>query len=34
MNSGAAKLPGIKKDIATAGQIQGTHSSFQSRWQF
>ena len=27
MNSGAAKLPGIKKDIATAGQIQGTRSS-------
>ena len=27
MNSGAAKLPAIKKDIATAGQIQGTRSS-------
>jgi len=27
MNSGTAKLPGITKDIATAGQIQGTRSS-------
>lgn len=27
MNAGAAKLPAIKKDIATAGQIQGTRSS-------
>jgi len=27
MDSGAAKLPGIKRDIATAGQIQGTRSS-------
>jgi len=27
MNAGAAKLPPLKKDIATAGQIQGTKSS-------
>ena len=27
MNSGPAKLPAITKDIATAGQIQGTRSS-------
>jgi hypothetical protein len=27
MNAGAAKLPAIKKDIATAGQIEGTRSS-------
>ena len=27
MNSGAAKLPSITKNIATAGQIQGTRSS-------
>lgn len=27
MNAGAAKLPAIKKDIPTAGQIQGTRSS-------
>lgn len=27
MNAGSAKLPAIKKDIATAGQIQGTRSS-------
>ncbi|MGA9564636.1 MAG: hypothetical protein WBS19_03845 [Candidatus Korobacteraceae bacterium] len=27
MTSGTAKLPAVKKDIATAGQIQGTRSS-------
>jgi hypothetical protein len=27
MNAGTAKLPPVKKDIATAGQIQGTRSS-------
>jgi hypothetical protein len=37
MNSGTAKLPTIKKDIATAGQIQGTRSSTvkaASDWTF
>lgn len=27
MKAGAAKLPAVKRDIATAGKIQGTHSS-------